>query len=497
MLRPWNFGIVIRRNVKAAVFLQIAHAIVDDIKRGRLAPGAALPGTRELAASLNINRKTVIQTYAELEAQGWVTSEKARGTFISARLPEIEVNAKGAPRAGRIPERPDFRLVGTAPNIPLIQTAKDMLVFDDGAPDTRQIPVDALARAYRNALGRRIGHDRLGYGDPRGIEELRAAISNMLNMDRGLVTTLDNVCLTRGSQMAIYLAARILVGPGDAVVMEELSYPPAREAFRYAGAEVLPVPLDGHGIRVDELEKICRKKRVRAVYVTPHHQFPTTVLMKPDRRLRLLTLAAQFGFAVVEDDYDHEFHFAHRPMLPLASVDMSGKVVYIGSLSKILSPSLRLGYLVGPKAFVDRAASEIMMIDRQGDPATEAAVSELIESGELHRHTRKMKKLYGERREFFAGLLKSLHGSDIEFTIPDGGLAFWVQFKNIDLDSLVAMARRRGVIILPARAFFTTPRSINAARLGFASMDLIELRDAVQGLTIALRRVNRSTANAK
>ena len=347
MLRPWDFKIVIRRGAKAAVFLQIAHAIIDEIKRGRLAPGTALPGSRELAESLEINRKTVIQAYAELEAQGWVTTrEDARHFRLGASARNQRQSAR-EPRRGQIPERPDFRLVGTAPNIPLILPEKNMLVFDDGAPDTRQIPVDALARAYRNALAQRVGRGRLGYGDPRGSAELRAAISNMLNIDRGLTTTPDNICLTRGSQMAIYLAARILAGPGDTVVMEELSYPPAREAFRFAGAEVVPVPLDAQGMRVDELEKICRKKRVRAVYVTPHHQFPTTVLMKPDRRMRLLALAAQFGFAIVEDDYDHEFHFVHQPMLPLASADMSGKVVYIGSLSKILSPSLRLGYLVG------------------------------------------------------------------------------------------------------------------------------------------------------
>ena len=485
MLRPWDFKIVIRRNSKAAVFLQIAHALIDEIKRGRLAPGTALPGSRELAESLEINRKTVIQAYAEMEAQGWVTSEKTRGTFVSAHLPEIAQSAKES-RRGRIPERPDFRLVGAAPNIPLILPEKNMLVFDDGAPDTRLIPVDALARAYRNALGRRIGRGKLGYGDPRGTEELRIALSNMLNIDRGLTTTPDNICLTRGSQMAIYLAARILAGAGDTVVMEELSYPPAREAFRFAGAEVVPVPRDAIGMRVDDLEKICRKKRVRAVYVTPHHQFPTTVLMKPDRRMRLLSLAAQFGFAIVEDDYDHEFHFVHQPMLPLASADMSGKVVYIGSLSKILSPSLRLGYLVGPKSFIDRAASEIMMIDRQGDPATEGAVTELIDSGELHRHTRKVMKLYGERREHFAGLLKSLFGRHIEFTLPDGGLAFWVHFRDTDLDLLAAAGMRHGIAILPARAFTTTPRPVHAARLGFASLDLIELKRATQRLRAAL-----------
>jgi len=484
MLRLWDFKIVIRRNSKAAVFLQIAHAIIDEIKRGRLAPGTALPGSRELAESLEINRKTVIQAYAELEAQGWVLSEKTRGTFVSAHLPEVTQSAKESQR-GKIPERPDFRMVGAAPSIPLILPEKNMLVFDDGAPDTRLIPLDALARAYRNALGQ-AGRGRLGYGDPRGTAGLRTAISGMLNMDRGLITTPDNICLTRGSQMAIYLAARILAGPGDTVVMEELSYPPAREAFRFAGAKVVPVPLDAQGMRVDELENICRKNRVRAVYVTPHHQFPTTVLMKPDRRMRLLSLAAQFGFAIVEDDYDHEFHFAHQPMLPLASADISGKVVYIGSLSKILSPSLRLGYLVGPKSFIDRAASEIMMIDRQGDPATEGAVTELIDSGELHRHTRKVMKLYGERREHFAGLLKSLFGRRIEFTLPEGGLAFWVQFKDADLDVLAAAAIRHGIAILPARAFTTTPRPVHAARLGFASLDAPELKRATQRLRAAL-----------
>ena len=173
-------------------------------------------------------------------------------------------------------------------------------------------------------------------------------------------------------------------------------------------------------------------------------------------------------------------------MLPLASADMSGNVVYIGSLSKILSPSLRLGYLVGPKPFIDRAASEIMMIDRQGDSATEGAVNELIDSGELHRHTRKVMKLYGERRDYFSGLLKSLFGNRIEFTLPDGGLAFWVQFKDIHLDRLAAAAARHGVTILPAGAFTTVPRPVHAARLGFASMDTSEIRSATQRLRTAL-----------
>jgi GntR family transcriptional regulator/MocR family aminotransferase len=347
------------------------------------------------------------------------------------------------------------------------------------------VPVGALARAYRSALIGAARRNRLGYGDPRGSFDLRNAVSNMLNLDRGLTTTPDNICLTRGSQMAIYLAARILAGAKDTVVIEELSYPPARESFRAAGAEVVAVGLDDQGMRVDELESICRKKRVRAVYVTPHHQFPTTVLLKPDRRLRLMSLAEQFGFAVIEDDYDHEFHFSHQPMLPLASADPWGKVVYIGSMSKLLTPSLRLGYLAAPKSFIDRAAAEIMMIDRQGDPAMELAVAELIANGEIHRHTRKAMKLYAERRLHFAELLTERFRSMIEFDLPDGGLAVWVRFtKPMDFEKLLPAARAKGVQLLPGTSFVTSGKRIEATRLGFASMNAAEV-------DLATRRLHR------
>ncbi len=484
MLRPWEFKIRIRRDSRTAVYLQIAHALIEEIRRSRLAPGSALPGTRELAESLDVNRKTVIQAYDELTAQGWLATERTRGTFVSSELPSIDGKiVDAAPRAAHMPDRPDFRLVGAAPNIPLILPGKNLLVFDDGAPDTRHVPVAALARAYRSALIVAARRNRLGYGDPRGTLELRNAVSNMLNVDRGLTTTADNICLTRGSQMAIYLAARILAGPRDTVAMEELSYPPARESFRAAGAEVVSVGLDAQGMQVDDLEKICRKKRVRAVYVTPHHQFPTTVLLKPDRRLRLMSLAEQFGFAIIEDDYDHEFHFAHQPMLPLVSADPWGKVVYIGSMSKLLTPSLRLGYLAAPKSFIDRAAAEIMMIDRQGDPALEWAVAELIATGEIHRHTRKAMKLYAARRLLLAELLIERFDARIAFDLPEGGLAVWVRFgAEVDVDRLVRIAREKGVQILPASAFATSGKPIQATRLGFASMNEGELDLATRRL---------------
>jgi GntR family transcriptional regulator/MocR family aminotransferase len=312
-------------------------------------------------------------------------------------------------------------------------------------------------------------------------------------LDRGLECGPENICLTRGSQMGIYLSARLVAEPGDAVVVESLTYPPAREAFRAAGAKIVSVGIDDQGMRVDELEECCRRQRIRAVYVTPHHQFPTTVLLPPERRIRLLALAEQFGFAVVEDDYDHEFHFAHRPMLPIASLSGWGKLLYIGSLSKLLSPSLRIGYLVAAEAVIDRAAGEIMMIDRQGDPVTEMAAADLMVSGALKSHTRKVLRVYSERRDCLAEALRTQLGAAAEFSLPQGGLAIWIRFAaGLDPVAIAAAADRRGAGFMPGVAFFSggeTPP--NGARLGFASMNEAELVEAVGRLAGALREASQ------
>ncbi|MGI4813060.1 MAG: PLP-dependent aminotransferase family protein [Janthinobacterium lividum] len=485
MLRPWHLAMRVERGTKIAPYLQIARAVIEEIQRGRLHSGDALPGSRELAEALSVNRKTVMLAYDELIAQGWLTPEKARGTFVSHKLP----TARPASFAFRpiapqpIPDTPDFRLPGQASHIDVLLPEPNALMFDDGSPDTRLVPVDALARAYRRSLLSLSRGNRLGYGDPRGSLPLRQAVSAMLNAERGLNTSVETVCLTRGSQMAIFIAARLLTAPGDTAVIESLSYPPAREAFAAHGAKVVTVGIDQHGMRLDELEKICRAHRVRCIYLTPHHQFPTTVLLPPERRLRLLALADQFGFAIIEDDYDHEFHFAHQPMLPLASADQWSKVVYIGSMSKLVTPSLRCGYLVGAKRFIDRAAEEILVIDRQGDPATEMAVAELIDNGDLHRHARKVMQIYDSRRHQLAEQLRRHFASAIEFDFPDGGLAFWVKFDStIDLAGLLEAGRQKGVRVLSGNTYSMTGAPTAAVRLGFASLNETELAEAVQRL---------------
>jgi GntR family transcriptional regulator/MocR family aminotransferase len=484
MLRPWDLRIELDRDLAVPAYLQIAHIIMEAIRRGRLAPGSALPGTRDLATLVGVNRKTIQQSYEELMAQGWLTTEAKRGTFVSSLLPLVE-NGHSSPATPQ--GTAEFPLRRNAPNLPFQVLPPGTLLFDDGAPDTRLMPAALVARAYRRALLDGSRRNRLGYGDPRGSKTLRQAVADMLNADRGLNCTPDNICITRGSQMGIYLAARLLAQTGDTVAIESLSYPPAREAFRAAGATIVTVGLDEQGMKIEELEAACKQHAVRAVYVTPHHQFPTTVVMPPERRIRLQALAEQYNFAIVEDDYDHEFHFTHRPMLPLASVQGWRNLLYIGSLSKLLSPSLRIGYIAGAPAVIARAAAEIMMIDRQGDPVTEAAAADIMTSGALKSHTRKVLRIYAQRRECLADALNTKLAELVDITLPQGGLALWVNFApQIDLTALSAAFAKQKIALTPGQAFATNGTKTNGARLGFGSMNEAELEDSVSRLRRAL-----------
>lgn len=364
---------------------------------------------------------------------------------------------------------------------------KNHIDFNDGVPDTRLIPYDVLSRAFRHALVTTARTNQLGYGDPRGSLLLRQALTRMLNMERGLDTSPEGLCLVRGSQMGIFLAARILVRPGDCVAFEMLSYGPAREAFLACGASVFVVEQDEHGLVPQSLERLCREHRIRAVYVTPHHQFPTTVMMPVERRLRLLMLAEQFGFVIVEDDYDHEFHFDHRPMLPLASGDRDGKVIYIGSLSKVLAPGLRVGYLAASPDIVNRCAAEILLIDRQGNAVTELAVAELMDSGELKRHIRRALRIYEQRRKSAAAAIRAELSSWLDFDLPTGGLAFWLRLADgIDPDALAEEALNHRVRILPGTQFSIGKTVASGVRLGFASLDEATFNTGLRRLKVAL-----------
>ena len=482
MLRSWKLNIVLKSTSGLAVYMQIAQQVIDDIQSGRLAPATAMPGTRELAAHLEVNRKTVILAYDELIAQGWLVTQNRRGTFVSSKLPSFSIyplanKASNLEFSITTPSVTDYQA------LPIPTKSQAIIDFNDGIPDTRLVPFDILSRAFRHALLAPSKSNKLGYGDPKGMLALRYAIATMLNIERGLNVDEEQICIARGSQMGIFLAARVLTKSNDYVVVEDLSYPPAREAFRSCGANILTVRLDDYGIDVIALEKLCSEYPIRAIYVTPHHQFPTTVMMTAERRLKLLMLAKQYDFTIIEDDYDHEFHFSHHPVFPLASTSHDGRVVYVGSLSKVLAPGLRVGYLVASKEFINHCANEVMLIDRQGNSITELAVAELMESGEIKRHIRRTLKIYNERRIVLIDLIRNELGDFVSFDAPNGGLAIWLRVnEKVNIETLVKKALLAQVRILPASLFSAKHLSINAIRLGFGSLNVTELTTGIQRL---------------
>jgi GntR family transcriptional regulator/MocR family aminotransferase len=365
-----------------------------------------------------------------------------------------------------------------------------------GIPDVRLVPSAELARAMRRVLSRR-AVEVLSYGDPAGPPSLRNALASMVSATRGVAARAENVLVTRGSQMGIDLAARALISPGDVVAVEALGYRPAWEALRASGAKLVSLPVDAHGIDTDALEQLCTEQRVRGVYVTPHHQFPTTVTLAPARRLRLLEIARERRLFVLEDDYDHEFHYEGRPVLPLASADVHGVVVYLGTLSKVLAPGLRIGFVVAPEPLAARLAAIRRVVDRQGDHLLENAVADLLEEGEIQRHIRRAKRVYAERRERLASLLAARFSSVLSFKLPSGGTAIWTRVaSDVAVDVWAAKAEELGLVIQPARQFAFDGKTRSFLRIGFAQHDEREVREALRRLEAALVASARSTAGS-
>jgi GntR family transcriptional regulator/MocR family aminotransferase len=468
-----------------AVFARIAAAIADDIRRGVLRGGDRLPSTRAIADRLGVTRNTVVHAFDDLAAQGWVTSRGAAGTFVAAEQPERAVKHRAHDDRG-FAIRPGFEIAPVEPLVtPFDPRAQYQL--SAGVPDPRLFPKLAFARAYRRALRSSAGTAALGYASAFGTLRLRAAIAAMLRETRAIPCGAEHVLVTRGSQMAIELAARALLAPGDVAAVEACGYQPAWRSFTSAGATLVGVPLDDSGLVVDALPA-----KPRLVYATPHHQYPTTVLMSQPRRFALLERARRERFAIIEDDYDHEFHFDGRPVAPLASVDPSGSVLYVGTLSKVLAPGLRLGYVVAPEPVIATLAARRATLDRQGDHVTELAVTDLIEDGELARHVATSRRIYAARRDAFVDLLRRELGGVLDVALPAGGITVWARVApDVSIEKWRARVLAKGVAFVTGRelALGRAQSSSPFIRLAFARYSETELATAVRILKRALANV--------
>jgi GntR family transcriptional regulator/MocR family aminotransferase len=466
MLRPWEFQITLSTRGDKAAYIQIADAIIHAIKTGKLHGGDALPGSRQLAAKLKVNRNTIVEALDVLLAEGWLVSKERKGTFVAGRLPTLPEIKREVPR--------------------LIEKAaakKPNIIFDDGLPDSRIAPINELAGAYRQIFNHKGRWQMMGYSPGAGDLEFRHAIVQMLNYKRGMRLAADEVFVTRGSQMATYLTAHCLIEKGDHVVVENPGYRPAWLAFENAGARLLPIHVDAEGLRIDALKKHLRSgKKIKAIYTTPHHQFPTTVTLSLQRRLELVALSNEYGFTIVEDDYDNEFHFGQRPILPISSFENAQHYVYIGTMSKIVAPALRIGYLASSQDFVAKVAQLRKIIDVQGDNIMAQAILQLINEGHIKRHLRRATQVYKIKRDLFDQILQTHLGSKVTFDKPEGGLAFWVVPKKpADLVKVSQTLLQKGIQIISPQDFsFREP--VNGLRLGYASLQDDQLEDGVKAI---------------
>ncbi|HMJ50471.1 MAG TPA: PLP-dependent aminotransferase family protein [Polyangiaceae bacterium] len=487
-MKVWDFNRKLHKRANTPLFLQVVGLICSEIAEGRLEPGARLPSSRHLARLLGVNRNTVLTAYGELVAEGWVTTRPAGGTYVGAR-PPVSKGGRGIAHAPRPTTAPYALAAKCSPD--RVAHEPRSLLLARGAPDVRLLPTTELARSYRRVLLRH-GRELLFYGEPRGHQKLRIALAKMLSATRGVPATPDNLLVTRGSQMAIDLVARALLSPGDVIAVEHLGHPNVWSALRLTGAELVPIPVDAEGLRVDILEQLVRQRRVRAVYVTPHHQFPTTVTMAPARRRALLALASRHGIAILEDDYDHEFHYDVAPVSPLASEDDAGAVIYVGTLSKILAPGLRLGFVVAPRDVIERLLEIRVAMDLQGDHTTEAAVADLFEEGEVQRHVHRMHGVYHRRRDALVASLRHHLPRAVRFTVPAGGMAIWAEIQRPhDVEGWAERAAALGVVFRGAGCYDFDQRPIPFARLAFTFLSEGELDESVRRMARVLTAPSR------
>ena len=477
---PWKSIIQLQKEGDCPVYLQIANAISLEIKKGHLGPGIKLPGTRQLSELLDVHRITVVRAYEELDAQGWIEMRPSQGSFTSSKLPEIN------PRQLNGHQRPHSFAATTGYEIPVNPHIKSPAMpnrhitgFHDG-PDPRLIPVDEIAKAFRSVLLKKVNLKYTSYVEVAGVTRFRNILSNYLNDSRGLQTTFENVLISRGSTMALYLLTCVLFKPGDTVIVADPNYYYADRTFMNAGMELLRVPVDGDGIDVDTIETLCKKKKIKALYVTSHHHYPTTVTLCAARRIRLLSLAEKYGFIIIEDDYDYDYHYNSSPILPLVSSDTRGMVIYIGTLSKTISPGMRTGYLIAPTNLILELARLRQVIDTQGDPILELALCDLFEDGTIKRLMKKSLHEYRLRRDFLCENLKKRFKDIIDFRTPDGGLAVWAKFDpDYPLPTLSERMKNQGIILPNGLIHNTGKTSLNATRLGFGWMNLEESAKAL------------------
>jgi len=460
-----HVSLVGRKDLTGEIYRQLRRAILD----GRLPPGGRLPPTRELAGRLNVSRTTVTVAYDRLTGEGFITSRVGAGTFVS----DVAAPAGPAPPAGgALRPRPlwDGVMVPTGFDKPA------RFDFRTGIPDATLFPY----QSWRRLLARQLRPAAVGsgaYGDPAGHAGLRLAIARHIGLARGVQAGAEVVVVTNGTQQAVDLVARVLLAPGDRVAVESPGYGPPRRLLASLGAEVVGVPVDDHGLVVEAIPP-----RTRLVYVTPSHQFPLGVAMSLPRRLALLAWAERHDAAVVEDDYDSEFRYGGRPIEPLQTLDPSGRVIYVGSFSKTLLATLRLGFLVAPASLAAAVRNAKFLADWHTPLPTQAALADFIDQGLFARHLRRMRAVYQQRHEQIVESLADRFADHLKLVPSSAGLHVTATAPTStpeELQVVLDRASAASVALQPLSMFDHGPPSQPGIVVGYGAIATADIEEGL------------------
>lgn len=476
---PYTSFINIDRNSDIAMYMQITNQLINAIQRGFLPFGTKLPGTRSLSQILDVHRNTIVSVYDELFAQGWVESLPNKGTFVIGKNDEKPINFNDFDTINlkNYPKKTGFSFKTSNILDNPFEHSDCEFIFNDGVPDIRLTQIEQHSRIYSSTLKRKA--HKMGHYNQDGSEFFKRNLSQYLNLSRGLPISNNNLLITRSTEMSMYIVSEILLTAGDTVLVGALSYFSVNMIFQKAGVKIVTIPIDDEGINVDEVRKICQQQKIRMLYITPHHHYPTTVTLSAHRRLELLNLAHEFGFIILEDDYDYDFHYDKSPILPLASADTNGMVIYIGSFGKSLAPGFRTGFIVAPENLMIEMRKHLGIIDRQGDILMEHVLGEMIAEGEINRYLKKSLKVYKERRDHFSKLLEEYLNDYIDFQKPSGGLAIWTEWKiPINLMSFSRECAKNNVFI--PKTLLYQNKNLTAMRLGFGNLNLKEMEKSIE-----------------
>jgi GntR family transcriptional regulator/MocR family aminotransferase len=466
------------RKAHGPLYRRVYHALKSTIRDGRLLPGARLPSTRELASDLRVSRNTVMLAYEQLLAEGYVVSRNRATTSVASALPTSTMPTSsramhGDPPAVSAYARRLTRLLGTPP----ARSTGLQYDFRYGEPSVDEFPREIWRRLLA-ARARRSARDAFGYADPAGCAPLRAALAEYLKRARGVVAEPDQIVITSGSQQGFDLAARVLLDPGDVVVVEEPHYPGVTIPFEAAGARLAYTPVDGGGLRTHRLPP-----RARLAYVTPCHQFPSGVIMPLERRLALLAWAARTNSWVIEDDYVSEFRYEGHPLEALQSLDRDGRVIYVGTFSKTLFPALRIAYLVLPRSLVPAFVAAKWATDRFSATLAQEALTDFITTGQFERYLRRAGNRNAARRRTLIGALRQHFGDRVEIAGENTGVHLVVWLNDVpprDLPAVLARARKAGVGLYSVAPFFASPPRRAGLLFGYASLTEADIRAAVR-----------------